>query len=58
MTDIYCLKCRKFTPNIDEKTVEITVKKSMRKVLKATCSVCGIRKNKFLKNDIINELQE
>lgn len=51
MTDIYCLKCRAHTPNVDEKVEEITVKKVARKVLKAQCSVCGIRKNKFLKNN-------
>lgn len=55
MTDIYCLKCRTITPNVDEKVEEIKVKNTLRKMRKATCGVCGIRKNKFLKNDTLTD---
>ena len=40
----YCLKCRKDTENIDPKIV-----KKNRLVMQSKCSVCGIKKLTFLK---------
>ena len=42
----YCLKCRKDTENIDPKIVRT---KNNRLVMQSKCSVCGIKKSRFLK---------
>ena len=42
----YCLKCRKDTENIDPKIVRA---KNNRLVMQSKCSVCGIRKSRFVK---------
>lgn len=49
MVDIYCLKCRAHTPNVEENVETITVKGKPRSIFKAVCSVCGKKKNMFLK---------
>lgn len=42
----YCLKCKKFTDDINP---EVGVSKNNKKVLKSTCSVCDGGKSKFIK---------
>ena len=42
----YCINCRKDTENINTKIVKT---KSNRLVMQSKCSVCGIKKSKFLK---------
>ena len=42
----YCIKCRKDTENIDPKIVKI---KNNRLVMQSNCSVCGIKKSRFVK---------
>ena len=42
----YCVKCRKDTGNIDPKIVRT---KNNRLVMQSKCSVCGIKKSRFLK---------
>jgi hypothetical protein len=42
---IYCLKCGKKTGNKNSKEVKT---KNNRRMLKATCEVCGTGVNKFL----------
>ena len=42
----YCVKCRKVTENIDPKMVRT---KNKRLVMQSKCSVCGIKKSKFVK---------
>ena len=42
----YCVKCRKDTENIDPKIVRT---KNNRLVMQSKCSVCGIKKSRFLK---------
>ena len=42
----YCVKCRKDTENIDPKMVRT---KKNRLVMLSKCSVCGIKKSRFLK---------
>ena len=42
----YCVKCRKDTENIDPKIVR---PKNNRLVMQSKCSVCGIRKSRFVK---------
>ena len=42
----YCEKCRKDTENIDQKMVRT---KKNRLVMLSKCSVCGIKKSRFLK---------
>ena len=42
----YCAKCRKDTENIDPKLVRT---KNSRLVLQSKCSVCGIKKSRFVK---------
>ena len=44
--NIYCVKCRKDTENIDPKIVRT---KNNRLVMQPKCSVCGIKKSRFLK---------
>ena len=42
----YCVKCRKATENIDPKIVR---RKNKRLVIQSKCSVCGIKKCRFIK---------
>ena len=42
----YCVKCRKDTENIDPKIVRT---KNNRLVMQSKCSVCGIKKLRFVK---------
>ena len=42
----YCMKCRKVTENIDPKIVRT---KNNRLVMQSKCSVCGIKKSRFVK---------
>ena len=42
----YCVKCRKNTENIDPKIVRT---KNNRLVMQSKCSVCEIKKSRFLK---------
>ena len=41
----YCVKCRKDTENIDPKMFG---KKNNRKVMQSKCSVCRIKKSRFV----------
>ena len=43
---IYCVKCRRDTENIDPKMVGT---KNNRLLIEAKCSVCGIKKSRFVK---------
>ena len=42
----YCLKCRKDTENIDQKMVRT---KNYRLIMQSKCSVFGIKKSRFVK---------
>ena len=42
----YCVKCRKDTENIDPKMVRT---KNNRLIMHSKCSVCGIKKLRFVK---------
>ena len=42
----YCVKCRKDTENIDP---EIVRTENNRLVMQSKCSVCGIKKSRFVK---------
>ena len=42
----YCVKCRDDTENIDPKIVRT---KNNRLVIQSKCSVCGIKKSRFVK---------
>ena len=42
----YCVKCRKDTENIDPKIIRT---KNNRLVMQSECSVCGIKKSRFVK---------
>jgi len=46
--DIYCLKCKLHTPNVDENEV---FTKNNRRALKAKCPTCGKHKFRFIKPD-------
>ena len=43
---IYCVKCRKDTENIDPKMVDT---KNNRLIVESKCSVCRIKKSRFVK---------
>ena len=42
----YCTKCRKDTKNIDPKIVKTN---NNRLVMQSKCSICGIKKSRFVK---------
>ena len=42
----YCVKCKKDTENIDPKIVRT---KNNRLVMQSTCSVCRIKRSRFVK---------
>ena len=42
----YCVKCKKDTENIDPRMVRT---KNNRLVTQSKCSVCGIKKSRFVK---------
>ena len=44
----YCVKCRKDTKNIDPKMVRT---KNNRSVMQSKCSICGIKKSRFVKEE-------
>ena len=44
----YCVKCRKDTENIDSKIVRT---KNNRLVMQSKCSICGIKKSRFIKKE-------
>ena len=50
---IYCLKCRKYTENIDPKMVRT---KSNRLIMQLKCSVFGIKKSRFVKEQEAKDL--
>lgn len=45
--NMYCIKCRSHTENVDLRHEKITSKGQPRSVMKATCAVCSKRKNRF-----------
>ena len=49
----YCVKCRKDTKNIDPKMVRA---KNNRLVMPSKCSVCGIKKSRFVKEQEAKDL--
>ena len=49
----YCVKCRKDTENIDPKIVRT---KNNRLVMQSKCSICGIKKSRFVKIPSLNVL--
>ena len=49
----YCVKCRKVTENIDRKMVRT---KNKRLVMQSKCSVCGIKKSIFVKEQEAKDL--
>ena len=48
----YCVNCRKDTENIDPKIV----RKKNRLVIQLKCSVCGIKKSRFVKEQEAKDL--
>ena len=42
----FCVKCRRDTENIDPKMVRA---KNNRLIMQSKCSVCGIKKSRFVK---------
>ena len=49
--EVYCVKERRFTPNVSGSEKTVTTKNA-RKMLKVKCASCGITKTKFLKNNV------
>ena len=47
----YCVKCRKDTENIDPKIEQ----KNNRLVMQSKCSVCGIKKSRFVSVTLLKE---
>ena len=49
----YCMKCRKDTEDIDPKMVRT---KNNRLIIQSKCSVCGIKKSRFVKEQEAKDL--
>ena len=49
----YCVKCRKHTENIDPKMVGT---KNNRLIMQSKCSVCRIKKSRFVKEQEAKDL--
>ena len=49
----YCMKCRKDTENIDPKMVRT---KNNRLIMQSKCSVCGIKKSRFVSEQVAKGL--
>ena len=49
----YCVKCKKDTENINPKIVKT---KTNRLVMQWKCSVCGIKKSRFIKEQEVKGL--
>ena len=47
--DVYCVKEKRFTPNVTA-SEKITTAKNGRKLLKVKCASCGITKTRFVSN--------
>lgn len=46
LPNIYCVKCRKHTPNNGD--IKIIITENGRRRAKAKCLVCGIEKSSFI----------
>ena len=49
----YCLKCRKITENLNSKIFKT---KNDRLIIQSKCSICGIKKSRFVKVQEANGL--
>ena len=49
----YCVKCKKDTENIDPKMFRT---KNNRLIMQSECSVCGIKKSRFVKEQEVKGL--
>ena len=49
----FCLKCKKNNENIDPKIVRT---KNDRTIMQSKCSICGIKKSKFVKEQEVKSL--
>ena len=49
----YCVRCRKDTENISPKMVRT---KNNRLIMQSKCSICGIKKSRFVKEQEANGL--
>ena len=49
----YCIKCRRDSENIDPKMVRT---KNNRLIMQSKCSVCGIKKSRFVKEQKVKGL--
>ena len=58
MNQIYCIKCRLHTDNIDERQEEVTSKGKSRLVMKAICAICSKKKNRFVKTEKNNTVSQ
>ena len=45
--ELYCLKCRKNTENIDPK---VSASSNGRVMILSKCAICGSKKSRFIKN--------
>ena len=48
---MYCVKDKRFTPYVSG-TEKIVKTKNNRTMMKAKCSICGITKTRFIKNNL------
>ena len=49
--DVYCVKEKRFTPNVVG-SEKITTAKNGRRLLKAKCASCGITKTRFVSDGV------
>ena len=51
--ETYCLSCRKYTKNINPRTVRNTHNRSM---IQSNCAICNSKKSRFIKEHQTSEL--
>ena len=49
----YCLKCRKYTENIDP---QVSITSNGKIMILSKCAICGSKKSKFIKQQEVKEL--
>lgn len=47
--DIYCVKCKRPTPN--DETMNVSRTRNNRRIFETHCNECGTKKTRFIKSD-------
>jgi hypothetical protein len=50
ISNLYCIKSKTYTENVEPREEQITSKGKLRSVVKAVCAVCSKKRNRFTKS--------